>query len=257
MFETGSNTWKTYDTWPPKDAKPANLYLAPNGGLAFELARIDGYAEYVSDPANPVPYRPRPVSPTYPGGDWREWEAEDQRFVEQRPDVLTFKSAPLDHDVTVAGDLMADLFASTSGTDSDFIVKLIDVYPEDFDTTGFDKEHGPAPGEYAKKLNGYELMIAGEVWRGRFNRSFETPEPLVANRITEFKIPLRSHDHVFLKGHRIMVQVQSTWFPVIDRNPQKFVPNIYKAEASDYVKATQRVYFTKEAPSRIVLPVVQ
>ena len=256
MFETGSNTWKTYDTWPPKNSKATNLYLQPNGGLSFEAATNGGFAEYVSDPANPVPYRPRPVSPTYPGGDWREWEAEDQRFVEHRPDVLTFESAPLDHDVTIAGELMADLFASTSGTDSDFIVKLIDVYPEDFDTKGFDKEHGPAPGEYAKRSNGYELMIAGEVWRARFNKSFERPEPLVANRVNEFKIPLRSHDHAFLKGHRIMVQVQSTWFPVIDRNPQKFVPNIYKAEASDYIKATQRVYFTKEAPSHLVLPVI-
>jgi uncharacterized protein len=256
MFETGSNTWKTYSAWPPTDAKPTNLYLQPNGRLAFEPASNGGYAEYVSDPANPVPYRPRPISPTYPGGDWRNWEVEDQRFVEHRPDVLTFASAPLDHDVVIAGELAADLFASTTGTDSDFIVKLIDVYPEDYDAKGFDKDRGPAPGEYAKRLNGYELMIASEVWRGRFNKSFERPEPLVANRTTEFKIPLRSHDHVFLKGHRIMVQVQSTWFPLIDRNPQKFVPSIYKAEASDYVRATQRVYFTKDAPSHIVLPIV-
>jgi putative CocE/NonD family hydrolase len=256
MFETGSNVWKTYDAWPPKNAAATKLYLGPNGELRFEAPRGAGYAEYVSDPANPVPYRPRPISPTYPGGDWREWEAEDQRFVEHRPDVLTFETAPLDHDVTVAGELMASLFASTSGTDSDFIVKLIDVYPENHDPKDLTKEGGPKPGEYAKSLNGYELMIAGEVWRGRFNRSFEKPEPLVANRVTEFKIPLRSHDHVFLKGHRIMVQVQSTWFPVIDRNPQKYVPNIYKAEASDYEKATQRVYFSREAPSHIVLPML-
>jgi predicted acyl esterase len=135
-------------------------------------------------------------------------------------------------------------------------VKLIDVYPENYDPKDLTKDGGPAPGQYARSLNGYELMIAGEVWRGRFNQSFEKPEPLVANRVTEFKVPLRSHDHVFLKGHRIMVQVQSTWFPAIDRNPQKYVPNIYKAEASDYVKATQRVYFSREAPSHIVLPVV-
>ena len=256
MFETGSNVWKTYDAWPPKNTAATKLYLGPNGELTFEAPGGTGYSEYVSDPANPVPYRPRPISPTYPGGDWREWEAEDQRFVEHRPDVLTFETAPLDHDVTVAGELMADLFASTSGTDSDFIVKLIDVYPENYDPKDLTKEGGPKPGEYAKSLNGYELMIAGEVWRGRYNRSFERPEPLVANRVTEFKIPLRSHDHVFLKGHRIMVQVQSSWFPVIDRNPQKFVPNIYKAEASEYVKATQRVYFSREAPSHIVLPVL-
>jgi len=257
-FETGSNTWKTYDSWPPKNASTRKLYFQPNGQLSFNSVQgPGGYSEYISDPANPVPYRQRPISPTYPGGDWPYWEVEDQRFVDDRPDVLTFQTAPLDHDVVVTGELVADLFASTSGTDSDWIVKVIDVYPEDHEPKDLDKQGGPAPGQYEKSLNGYELMIAGEVVRGRFNRSFEQPEPLVANRVTEFKIPLRSHDHVFLKGHRIMVQVQSTWFPVIDRNPQKFVPNIYQAQSSDFVPATQRVYFTQEAPSHIELPVVE
>ena len=257
-FETGSNRWRTYDRWPPSGAQATNLYLGANGELSFDPVAHGGeYREYVSDPGNPVPYRPRPISPTYPGGDWPYWETDDQRFLDHRPDVLTFETMPLDHDVLVAGDLMADLFASTSGTDSDWVVKLIDVYPENYEPKDLDKEGGPAPGQYGKSLNGYQLMIAGEVMRGRFRNSWERPEPLVAGKITEFKIPLRSHDHVFLKGHRIMVQIQSTWFPVIDRNPQRFVPNIYQAKASDYIVATQRVYCTPAAPSHIVLPVLK
>ncbi|MDQ2666320.1 MAG: CocE/NonD family hydrolase, partial [Gemmatimonadota bacterium] len=214
------------------------------------------YREYLSDPANPVPYRQRPISPTYPNGDWRRWEVADQRFVEGRPDVLTYTSAPLDHDITITGAVSAALFASTSGTDADFVVKLIDAYPENAQPNAWDAEAGPAPNAYARSLNGYELPIAMEVKRGRFNQSFETPHPLVANKPSEWTIPLRDHDHVFLKGHRIMVQVQSTWFPVIDRNPQKFMPDIFKATAADYVKATQRVYGSPGLPSHIVLPVV-
>lgn len=257
-FETGSNRWRTYDVWPPAAARQKNIYLQANGGLSFDEAKnAADYAEYVSDPANPVPYRQRPISPTYPGGDWPEWEVQDQRFVEHRPDVLTFESATLDDDLRAAGAFSADLFASTSGTDSDWIVKLIDVYPENYEVKDSGKDEGPAPGQYGRSLNGYELMIAAEVVRGRFNKSFEHPEPLTANEVTEFKVPLRSHDHVFLKGHRIMVQVQSTWFPLIDRNPQRFVPNIYKAKNDDYVKATQRIYCTKESPSHIVLPTLQ
>jgi uncharacterized protein len=240
-FQSGSNAWRTYSAWPPKEAKQTNLYLHSDGTLSFtppDAARSTAYREYVSDPANPVPYRQRPISPTYPGGDWRTWEVADQRFVDNRPDVLTFLSAPLDHDLTVTGPLAADLFASTSGTDSDFIVKLIDVYPQDAQKDDWKKndekeEKGPEPGQYAQSLNGYELPIAMEVRRGRYLESFEKPHPLTANKPVEWNVPLRDHDHVFLKGHRIMVQIQSTWFPVIDRNPQKFVPSIYKAGASD------------------------
>ncbi|MGI9090798.1 MAG: CocE/NonD family hydrolase [Gemmatimonadaceae bacterium] len=261
MFQTGSNRWRTYATWPVKNATPTNLYLRTDGVLSFEkpASRSAGapYREYVSDPASPVPYRQRPISPTYPNGDWRRWEVADQRFVDGRPDVLTYTSASLDHDITVTGALSATLFASTSGTDADFVVKLIDVYPETAQPNAWSAEAGPAPGEYARSLNGYELPIAMEVRRGRFITSFETPHPLVSNTPTEWTIPLREHDHVFLKGHRIMVQVQSTWFPVIDRNPQKFIPSIYEARASDYVKATQRVYGSPNLPSHIVLPVVR
>jgi putative CocE/NonD family hydrolase len=260
-FQSGSNTWRTYAGWPPKDATPTNLYLHGDGTLSFTAPGAPtaggAYREYLSDPAHPVPYRQRPVSPTYPGGDWRTWEAADQRFVDGRPDVLSFASDPLDHDVVITGPLEADLFASTSGTDSDFVVKLIDVYPQDAQKNGWDAGAGPRAGQFAQSLNGYELPIAMEVRRGRYLGSFETPAPLTPNAATEWHIPLRDHDHMFLKGHRLMVQVQSTWFPVIDRNPQKFVPNIYKAVAADYVPATQRVYCSPDRPSHLVLPVVR
>ena len=260
MFQTGSNTWHTYAAWPPHEAKATNLYLQCDGSLTFsapqETRTGKGYREYISDPANPVPYRRRPISPTYPGGDWRLWEVADQRFVEHRPDVLSYISAPLDHNLTVTGRLLADLFAATSGADSDFIVKLIDVYPENAQKNAWDADAGPKPGEYAQSLNGYELPIAMEVRRGRYNTSYEHPSALPANKPVEWKIPLRDRDHVFKQGHRLMVQVQSTWFPLIDRNPQRYVPSIYNAKESDFQKATQRVYVSQALPSHIVLPVV-
>ena len=257
-FQSGSNTWHTYSTWPPKESKSTNLYLQSDGSLSFDPPQSGGknYLEYISDPANPVPYRLRPISPTYPGGDWPFWEVADQRFVDHRPDVLTFVTAPLDHDLTITGPVAAQLYASTSGTDSDFVVKVIDAYPENAVKDNWDSDHGPKPGEYAKSLNGYQLPIAMEVRRGRFNKSYEHPAPLTPNEPTLFPIPLRDRDHVFLKGHRIMVQVQSTWFPLIDRNPQKFTPSIYTATAADYVTATQRVYCSPALPSHLELPVM-
>jgi putative CocE/NonD family hydrolase len=259
-FQSGSNTWHTYAAWPPPEAKPTKLYLHADGTLSFAAPGAANsspvYREYVSDPANPVPYRQRPITPTYPAGDWRTWEVADQRFVDHRPDVLSFVSEPLDHDLTVTGPLAANLFASTSGTDSDFVVKLIDVYPQDAQKNAWNPEEGPRPGQYAQSLNGYELPIAMEVRRGRYLTSYEKPHALTPNKPTEWNISLRDHDHVFLKGHRIMVQIQSTWFPVIDRNPQKFVPSIYQAAASDFVPATQRIYCSADQPSYLVLPVV-
>jgi uncharacterized protein len=173
--------------------------------------------------------------------------------------VLTYVSRPLDHDLTVTGDVGAVLYASTSGTDSDFVVKLIDVFPEDAEKVDWynnpDSE-GPEPGPYAQKLNGYELPIAMEVRRGRYLDSYEHPKALRPNVPARWPVPLRTRDHVFLKEHRIMVQIQSTWFPLIDRNPQTYTPSIYTAKASDYVKATQRVYSSLEWPSHVVLPVV-
>jgi len=259
-FQSGSNTWHTYAAWPPKEAVATNLYLHADGTLSFTTpgtAEAGAFREYVSDPANPVPYRQRPISPTYPAGDWRTWEVADQRFVDGRPDVLTFVSAPLEKDLVVTGPLAASLFASTSGSDSDFVVKLIDAYPQDAQKNAWEAEAGPKPGQFAQSLNGYQLPIAMEVRRGRYLKSYEHAEALKANEATEWEIPLRDHDHVFLKGHRIMVQVQSTWFPLIDRNPQKFVKSIYEATAADFVKATQKIYCTPKMASHVTLPVVK
>jgi putative CocE/NonD family hydrolase len=255
-FQSGSNTWHTYDAWPPAGTKSTSLYLHTDGTLGFDPPK-DGkpYREYMSDPASPVPYRKRPISPTYPGGDWRAWEVDDQRFVDRRPDVLTYVSAPLEKNLTISGPVAATLFASTSGTDSDFVLKLIDVFPEDAQKNPWNPDSGPAPGQYAQSLNGYQMPVAMEVRRGRYLRSFEKASPLPVNVPVEWEFPLRDRDHVFLKGHRIMVQVQSTWFPIIDRNPQKFLPSIYQAVDADFVKAAQRVYSTPKMASRIVLPV--
>ncbi len=247
-FETGTNAWQRYDKWPPRDlTEDRNLYFREDGTLSFEAPQDadEGRAtdSYVSDPAHPVPYRPRPVEPTYDprGTGWYTWLVGDQRFVHLRPDVLSWQTAPLAADVTATGKISAKLFASTTGTDSDWVVKLIDVYPEDY------------PAEPA--MGGYELMIADEVFRGRFRAGFEKPAPLVPGAVTDYTIDLHAADHRFLKGHRIMVQVQSTWFPLIDRNPQTFVDNIFLAKASDYRPATQRVFRSKAHPSHLVLPV--
>jgi putative CocE/NonD family hydrolase len=248
-FQSGSWQWKTYAQWPLPGASTTSLYFHADGSLSFTApAAGEACRDYVSDPARPVPFRPHPMSATYATPDWRWWEAEDQRFVDDRPDVLSYVSAPLTSDMTVTGAITATLKASTSGTDSDFVVKLIDVFPEDYEK----RPTGPA-GAYAKSLNGYELPIAMEIRRGRYLASYETPTALVPGKVTDWTVPLRDHDHVFKAGHRIMVQVQSSWFPVIDRNPQSFVPNIYKAKPADYVKATQKVC----AGSMVALPVVK
>jgi uncharacterized protein len=254
-FQTGTNVWKSYDEWPPKKSvTEQRLYLRSGGKLSFEPPTTnEAFDSYISDPWNPVPYRNRPITPTYPAPPWRTWLVQDQRFVDHRPDVLTWQTDPLTENVTVTGDIVAELFASTSGSDSDWVVKLIDVYPDDYQQfTDEVAEKGAGP-----ILNGYELMIADEILRGRYRNSLDTPSPITPNQVTEYKIDLHPNDHVFLKGHRIMVQVQSTWFPIYDRNPQKYVDNIYKATDADYVKATQRVYRSKQAASSIVLPVVK
>ena len=243
MFRTGANEWIRHDDWAPKEAKVKNLYLQADGKLSFDAPQPDksAFDEYVSDPAKPVPYRPRPIEPGM-GGAWRTWQTDDQRFADSRPDVLTYATDPLTEDVTVSGKIIANLFASTSGTDSDWIVKFIDVYPENY---------GPD-----ETMGGYKLMIAGDVFRGRYRNSFENPEPIPANSVQSYKIGFPANDHTFQKGHRIMVQIQSSWFPVIDRNPQKFVPNIFKAKDSDFQKATQRVFRSGANATHIALPVI-
>ncbi len=252
-FQTGSNVWRKYDQWPPKQGiSEKKLYFRQNRTLSFDAPpEKQGFDSYVSDPANPVPYRPRPVTPTYPGKEWPIWLVQDQRFVDHRPDVLSWETEPLQEDVVVTGDIVADLYASTSGSDSDWAVKLIDVYPEDYQrVTEDDASHGAGP-----VLNGYELIVADDILRGRYRNGLETPEPITPDKVTEFKVDLHPNDHAFLKGHRIMVQVQSTWFPVYDRNPQKYVENTYKATDADYIKATQKIYRQKDAASSIILPV--
>ena len=239
-FRTGVNRWERHAAWPPKSTTARPLYFQAGGKLSFTQppAGVDAFDSYISDPANPVPYRPRPIE-LHSG--WTTWLVEDQRFVDRRPDVLTWSTEPLEADVVVSGKILAKLFASTTGTDSDWIVKLIDVYPEKY--------------EADPKMGGYQLMVAGDVLRGRYRNSFEKPEPIAAGAVVPYEIGFPANDHVFLKGHRIMVQVQSTWFPVIDRNPQRFVPNIYKAQDSDFQKATQRIYRSGRQASHVLLPV--
>ncbi len=246
-FQTGSNEWKSYEQWPPRNlTTERKLYFHANGKLSFDAPAGENktaFDEYVSDPANPVPYRPRPIEPTYyiRGSGWGAWLVEDQRFAHLRPDVLSWESDPLTEDVTITGNVIANLFASTSGSDSDWVAKLIDVYPQ----------------EYAKdpKMGGYQLMVANDVLRGRFRKNFEKPEPIPPGKVEAYKIDLHHIDHRFLKGHRIMVQVQSTWFPVIDRNPQKYVANIFQAKEADYQKATQRIYRSRSQASNLSVPV--
>jgi uncharacterized protein len=266
-FQTGSNAWKAYDAWPPvKGITKKELYFHSDGKLSFEPSTdpAPAFDSYVSDPANPVPYRSRPITPTYPGPEWPVWLVQDQRFVDHRPDVLTWETDPLPQDISIAGDIVANLYASTSGSDSDWIVKLIDVYPEDYtqpvssaecEAMDKDKQSARYESRCVTHLGGYQLMIADEVFRGRFRSSFERPQPIPSNQVLDYHIDLHTNNHAFLKGHRIMVQVQSTWFPIIDRNPQTFVPNIFEAKGSDYVKATQRIYRSQGSASNILLPV--
>ncbi|MDQ6885675.1 MAG: CocE/NonD family hydrolase [Gemmatimonadota bacterium] len=247
-FEAGANAWRSWDAWPPKNGvSERNLYFHAGEQLSFDAPTEAGdqaFDSYVSDPAHPVPYRARPIEPTYyaRGSGWPIWLLEDQRFVHERPDVLSWETEPLESDVTIAGRITAHLFASTSGTDSDWIVKLIDVYPDS--------------NAANQKMGGYQLMVANDVLRGRYRRSFETPEAAVPNQPAEYVVDLHTQDYRFLKGHRIMVQVQSSWFPIIDRNPQTFVANIFEAPADAYRSATQRVFRTVSMPSRVTVSVV-
>jgi uncharacterized protein len=244
-FQTGANRWENHTSWPPRDVQRRSLYFLGEGRLGFEAPASNSRRDadsFVSDPARPVPYRTRPIETTYgKGSRWRTWLVEDQRHVHNRPDVLSYETEELSEDVVVTGEVFANLFAATTGTDMDWVVKLIDVYPQSY------------PSDSA--MGGYQLMVANEVFRGRFRESFETPKAIRANKVLPYRFSLRSLNHRFRKGHKIMVQVQSTWFPLIDRNPQKFMPNIFEAKDSDFQKATHRVMRSKEFPSHLDLPV--
>ena len=241
IFETGSDRWQQYDAWPPKTGiKEAKLYLQPGGALSFTAPVGDASAhdQYVSDPANPVPYRKSPIAQlAEENSTWRIWQADDQAMFTKRPDVLSYQTPVLDHDVTIRGAVSAKLFASTTGTDADWVVKLIDVYPQDASLGA---------------MSGRHLMIADDVFRGRFRWDFEHPRALVPGKVEQYTVDLHSASHVFKKGHRIAVQVQSTWFPLIDRNPQTFMPSIFEATAAQYKAQTHSVFRSNRYPSAIV-----
>ena len=244
VFETGTNVWKTYDQWPPKGIIPTKLYFRPDGKLSFvppEDNTSDVYDSYISDPDKPVPF-----SAEIRTTQGHLWMIEDQRFVATRPDVLVYQTDILKEDVTIAGPIIASLQVSTTGTDSDWIVKLIDVYPGD-----------ARDSDYCDvRMGDFQMLLAGEIFRAKFRNSFVRPKPMVPNKVTKIEFDLRDKYHTFRKGHRIMVQVHSTWFPVYDRNPQKFV-DIYHASLSDFQKATQKVYRSVKYPSHLILGVLK
>ncbi len=258
VFETGTNVWRQYSAWPPKNAEAKTLYFHTDGGLSFDAPSADGasFDEYVSDPAKPVPYVSYAVLDVP-----QEYMLSDQRFASTRTDVLTYETPVLEQDVTIAGPIKPHLFVSTTGTDSDFDVKLIDVYPTDYPDSPQDarrddndkpRKDVPAPGF---SMGGYQQLVRGEPFRGKFRHSFEKPEPFTPGKVEEINATFQDVNHTFRRGHRIMVQVQSSWFPLTDRNPQTFV-NIPDAKPSDFVKATERVYHTKATPSGIELGVM-
>jgi putative CocE/NonD family hydrolase len=251
-FETGTATWRRLPAWPAGcesgcSIRATPLYLGAGFQLGFEKPKSGDtdYDEYVSDPAKPVPFRARPVQPIgYEKGlTWSEWLVDDQREASGRPDVLTYRSEYLADPVKISGQPVANLLASTSGTDSDWVVKLIDVYPD---------EVAGQPG-----MGGYQLMVSADIFRGRYRESLENPKAITPDKPLSYRFSLPTANHVFLPGHRIMVQVQSSWFPLYDRNPQTFVTNIFWAKAQDFKKAAQKVYHTPEHASFVELPLVR
>ena len=244
VFETGSNQWKQYGSWPPANAQSSFFYFKNDGKLSKEPAKANTeFTEYTSDPRQPVPYTKGSF-----GGRNNEYMVEDQRFASQRPDVVAFQSDTLDADLLVTGRLKATLYVSTTGSDADFIVKLIDVFPAE----------GASPSSNARnaQMEGFQRMVRAEVFRGKFRHSFETPEAFIPGKIEQVSFDLNEVAHLFKKGHRIMVQVQSSWFPIVDLNPQKFL-KIPEASGSDFIKSTIRVYHDSTHPSGVMLPVIR
>lgn len=232
MFDTGKKEWRKFDVWPPKEILPAKLYFGANGKLTINQPQSEqAVFEYISDPAKPVPYTSQTERLVFTP---RQFMSDDQRAAGRRPDVLTFETDPLTDEITLAGEIMARLKVAMTGTDADFIVKLIDVYPQDHPNY----KHNPAN----ISMGGYQQLVRHEVFRGRFRNSFEKPEPFAPDQITDVNFRLQDVLHTFKKGHRVMIQIHSTWFPYIDRNPQKYVDNIYKATAEDFIKSTIRVF---------------
>ena len=244
VFETGANQWRTFDSWPPAAVTPVSMYFGRADGLSRQApAAAAGFDEYVSDPNHPVPYVDGLTGTRYR----RDYMLADQRFAWRRPDVLSYETEPLTEDVTIAGEIRARLFVSTTGTDADWVVKLIDVYPDDMPD--------PKPNPTGARFGGYQQLVRAEIMRGRYRNSFEKPQAFVPGKVTKVEVVLPDALHTFRKGHRIMVQVQSSWFPLADRNPQTFV-DIYQAKDSDFRKATHRVYRGGNTGSVIVLPVL-
>jgi putative CocE/NonD family hydrolase len=246
VFETGSNAWRSYEQWPPKESREKNIYLGAEGKLSFDPPSEESDEacdSLVSDPDKPVPW-----SSEIRTTQGHLWMVEDQRFASRRPDVLVYQSDVLAEDITIAGPIVASLFVSTTGTDADWIVKLIDVYPSDA------PDNRPNPENV--RMGDFQMLLAGEVFRSKYRNSFERPEPLVPDKVTKIEYDLRDKCHCFRKGHRIMVQIQSTWFPVIDRNPQKFM-DIYQAREEDFQKAAHKVHRSKKYPSHIKLKIVE
>jgi putative CocE/NonD family hydrolase len=261
LFDTGAHDWKAFENYEPTNGTDTALYLNANGGLSFEMPKVkEGHDEYVSDPMKPVPYTQK-ITLNYP----RDFMTEDQRFASERPDVLVYQTEVLTQDITVAGDIKPSLFVSSSGTDSDFVVKLIDVFPDDYQypETGKKLPNGEPervkpPADSAASVfepGGYQMLLRGEPMPARFRNGFEKPEPLTPNSVTPLSFVMPGILHTFKKGHRIMVQIQSTWFPLVARNPQKFMPNYKLGTAADFQKATERVYYGGKNASAIVLPI--
>jgi len=243
IFVTGSNEWRNFETWPPKNISEKKLYFQPGEAASFTApGGKTSFDEYVSDPMNPVPY-----TEDVHTNRTEAYMTDDQRFASRRPDVMEYQTDLLSEDITLTGPVTADLFVSTTGTDADYVVKLIDVFPPDTKADDPDLKY---------PLGGYQMLVRGEVFRGRYRNSFEKPEPFVPGKITEVKYEMPDVAHTFKKGHRIMVQVQNSWFPLVDRNPQKFV-NIYKCSDSDFQKATQRIYHDSSYPSGIKVNILQ
>ncbi len=244
VFETGGNRWHELSAWPPRGATRA-LYLQSNGRISFDIPPVgEGYDEYVSDPAKPVPW-----SEEIRNTQGAEWIIADQRFAARRPDALVYQSDPLTDDMSIAGPIIAHLFFSSSGTDADFIVKLIDVYPSN--------EPDPEPNPRGVRMGDYQMLVAGEVFRARYIEDFSHPKPLKPGAVTHLSYDLLDKFHTFKKGHRMTVQIQSTWFPLIDRNPQKFVPNIELAAEEEFQKATQRIYRSRRFPTHLEVTAVK